>query len=36
MDASKMTKAGWKASTDLQKGIEITYEWLLNHLELLK
>ena len=29
MDVSKMEKAGWKASTTLEKGIEKTYNWFL-------
>jgi len=29
MDVSKMEKAGWKASTKLEEGIQKTYEWFL-------
>jgi len=29
MDVSKMTNAGWKASTLLEEGIKKTYEWFL-------
>jgi len=29
MDVSKMEKAGWKASTKLEDGIQKTYEWFL-------
>ena len=31
MDVSKMEKAGWKASTTLEKGIEKTYDWFLEN-----
>lgn len=29
LDVSKMTTAGWKASTDLTEGIQLTYDWFL-------
>ena len=36
MDVSKMADAGWKASTDLKKGINITYNWFLENQNTLK
>lgn len=36
MDVSKMNALGWKARVDLEEGIESTYEWFLENLELYK
>ncbi len=33
MDVSKMEQAGWKAKTDLQSGIKLTYDWFLANQE---
>ncbi len=32
LDVSKLSKAGWKYSTELQKGLEKTYQWYLNNI----
>ncbi|WP_405565501.1 GDP-L-fucose synthase family protein [Polaribacter sp. Asnod6-C07] len=36
MDVSKMKAIGWKYSTDLQEGIEKTYDWFLEHIDRFK
>lgn len=36
MDVSKMTAAGWKASTNLEEGIENTYSWFLENIKDIK
>lgn len=36
MDVSKMEKAGWKASTLLEKGIKQTYDWFIENQDLIK
>ena len=36
MDVSKMTDAGWKASVDLEEGINQTYQWFCNNLNKFK
>ena len=33
MDVSKMQNIGWKYSTELQEGIEKTYNWFLENIE---
>ena len=33
MDVSKMNALGWKAEIELEKGVEMTYEWFLKHQE---
>jgi GDP-L-fucose synthase len=36
LDVSKMNKLGWKAEIELQKGIETTYAWFLEHVKSIK
>lgn len=36
MDVSKMASLGWQYSTELQDGIETTYEWFLENIENIK
>jgi GDP-L-fucose synthase len=36
MDVSKMTSAGWKATTNLEEGIENTYNWFLDNINRFK
>ena len=36
MDVSKMKSIGWEYSTELQEGIEKTYDWFLNNIENIK
>ena len=36
MDVSKMKNIGWEYSTELQEGIEKTYDWFLNNIENIK
>jgi len=36
MDVSKMNSIGWKSSTDLEEGIEKTYNWFLENINNLK
>lgn len=31
LDVTKLTKAGWSYSTELKKGLSITYQWYLEH-----
>jgi GDP-L-fucose synthase len=31
LDVSKLSKAGWKYSTELQTGLEKTYQWYIKH-----
>lgn len=31
LDVSRLTKLGWQASIDLEKGLRNAYEWFLNH-----
>jgi GDP-L-fucose synthase len=31
LDVSRLTALGWQASTSLQEGIKLTYEWFLSH-----
>jgi GDP-L-fucose synthase len=35
MDVSKINALGWKAEHDLESGLRKTYEWLLEHPEVL-
>jgi GDP-L-fucose synthase len=32
MDVSRLSSLGWKYSTELKDGLEMTYEWFLNNL----
>jgi GDP-L-fucose synthase len=36
MDVSKMAQAGWKASIQLEKGIQETYDWFLQNTDKFK
>ena len=36
MDVSKMTDLGWKYTTELESGIEKTYEWFQNNIKTIK
>ena len=36
LDTSKLSKIGWKYSTELEIGIEKTYKWFLNNIDSLK
>lgn len=36
MDSSKINLKEWSSTTDLHKGVELTYEWFLNNLDSLK
>ena len=36
LDVSKINQLGWKAETDLQNGIETTYDWFLENIESIK
>ena len=36
MDVSKMKKMGWQSKTDLNTGIEKTYNWFLNNIDQIK
>ncbi|MCG1037831.1 NAD-dependent epimerase/dehydratase family protein, partial [Polaribacter sargassicola] len=36
MDVSKMKAIGWEYKTELQEGIEKTYEWFLNNIDTIK
>ena len=36
MDVSKMTQIGWKYTTELEDGIQKTYEWFLENIDNLK
>ena len=31
LDISRATALGWKATTPLDRGIQLTYEWFLKH-----
>jgi len=31
LDVSRLEKLGWKASTQLKEGLEVTYQWFLKH-----
>jgi len=31
MDVSRLEKLGWKAKKSLQEGLEMTYQWFLEH-----
>ena len=36
MDVSKLKKEGWQASTSLEEGLKITYQWFLENIESFK
>jgi GDP-L-fucose synthase len=36
MDVSKMKDIGWQYSTELKEGIELTYAWFLENIEIIK
>ena len=36
MDVSKMKNVGWTYTTELQEGIEKTYNWFLEHVDSFK
>jgi GDP-L-fucose synthase len=36
MDVSKMKEIGWTYSTELEEGIQKTYEWFLEHIDTIK
>ena len=36
LDVSKLNDLGWKSQIDLQKGIEMTYNWFLNNIDNIK
>jgi len=33
LDVSRMNELGWQAKTQLESGLQLTYEWFLNHQE---
>ncbi|RTZ02081.1 GDP-L-fucose synthase [Flavobacterium bomense] len=36
MDVSKMHNLGWKHKVDLETGIQLTYDWFLDHTDIIK
>lgn len=36
MDVSKLKQAGWHASTSLNEGLKLTYDWFLEHIDRIK
>jgi GDP-L-fucose synthase len=36
LDVSKLAELGWRATTDLSKGLTMTYQWFLDHHESLR
>jgi len=36
LDVSKLKHEGWQASTDLEDGLKITYQWFLENIDSFK